>query len=318
MEPAVYCVGELLIDMFCTDVEITLKEGINFKKMAGGAPANVAATIAKLGGSAGFAGKVGNDSFGDFLIETLEHYQVDTSMVEKDGNLPTTLAFVSLTADGERDFQFNRGADQNLLLADLNEDRMLRSKVIHYGSATAMLNGKSQDTYFSLMEKSVENGVYVSFDPNYREDLWNGNTDEFVRLSKKAISYADFIKVSEEELLLITKETDIEAGIKKMHDWGAGLIAVTMGRNGTMISNKVDLEVVPSIPIKSIDSTGAGDAFVGGMLYQLASESNDIRELDFQSMKEFVSFANKVGAIVCQKIGSLTALPTLEEVNSVK
>ncbi|OJH18978.1 carbohydrate kinase, partial [Bacillus obstructivus] len=110
--------------------DVALKDGDNFKKMAGGAPANVAATIARLGGSASFAGKVGKDSFGDFLIETLEQYDVNTNMISRDEALPTTIAFVSLTADGERDFQFNRGADKNLTMADLSEDQILQSNVI--------------------------------------------------------------------------------------------------------------------------------------------------------------------------------------------
>lgn len=313
MKPVVYCIGELLIDMFCTNVEVSLKEGQDFQKMAGGAPANVAATIARLGGRAAFAGKVGNDSFGEFLMETLEHYSVDTSMIEKDKELATTIAFVSLKADGERDFQFNRGADKNLNIEDLDVDRILASKINHFGSATALLEGTSQETYFTLMKKSAEKEIYVSFDPNYRVDLWKEHTDEFIRLSKKAITYADFIKVSEEELLLITEKEDISEGISRLHGFGAKTVAVTVGKDGTFISNGKTSELIPSIPVKSIDSTGAGDAFVGAFLYQLANQDQDITTLSFESIKQAVEFANKVGATVCQKIGSLTALPTLEE-----
>lgn len=315
MSSYVYCIGELLIDMFCTDVDVSLKDGENFKKKTGGAPANVAATVAKLGGQAYLAGKVGQDSLGDYLIETMNHYQVNTNMVGQDNVLPTTLAFVSITKDGERDFQFNRGADQNLQMSDLNISHILNSKIIHFGSATALLEGKFQTTYFTLMEKSVENDVYVSFDPNYRQDLWKGNIDSFIELSTKALTYADFVKVSEEELLLITKETHIEQGIRKCHELGIKLVTVTMGQNGTIVSNGERQELIPSISVNSIDSTGAGDAFVGAMLYQLANNYLDIKNIDYPSITDAVYFANKVGATVCEKIGSLTALPTLEEVN---
>lgn len=314
LKPVVYCVGELLIDMFCTNIEESLKEGRDFQKMAGGAPANVAATISKLGGQAAFAGKVGNDPFGDFLIDILDQYNVDTSMVEKDSERATTIAFVSLMADGERDFQFNRGADENLDINDLDVDCILMSKIVHYGSATALLAGTSQDTYFTLMEKSSQKGVYVSFDPNYRMDLWGENTADFINLSKRAISYADFVKVSEEELYLITEKEEIYEGILALHELGAALVAITMGKDGTYISNGETCELIPSISVKSIDSTGAGDAFVGAFLYQLAHQDQEITRLDFELVKQAVYFANKVGATVCQKIGSLTALPALEEI----
>lgn len=314
----VYCVGELLIDMFCMDRDIELKDGENFNKMPGGAPANVATTIAKLGGNASFAGKVGNDSFGDFLIETLEKFNVGTKMIKKDEYLPTTIAFVSLTAKGERDFQFNRGADQNLKIADLDVKHLMKSNIIHFGSATALLPGQSQQTYFSLIEKANTENIFISFDPNYRKDLWKGNIKEFILLSKKAISYANLVKVSEDELKLITDQDNIVEGVKMLHELGTEIVTVTMGEKGTFVSNGEEQALVPSIAVKSIDSTGAGDAFIGAILYQLSNGRKDMEKWDFEYIKEIVYFANKVGASVCQKVGSLTALPTLEEVKQLK
>ncbi len=142
---SVCCIGELLIDMYCTDVDVALKDGQNFKKMAGGAPANVAATVARLGGEAFFTGKVGSDSFGDFLIETLNHYDVDTSMVAKDETVPTTIAFVSLTADGE-----------------LPLERVLESNIIHFGSATALLDGAVNDPPLNILSNRLKRGLPVS------------------------------------------------------------------------------------------------------------------------------------------------------------
>lgn len=313
----VYCVGELLIDMFCTDVGVALKDGENFKRMAGGAPANVAAAIAKLGGASSMAGKVGDDSFGAFLIETLKQYNVDTSMVLRDKRLPTTMAFVSLEADGERDFQFNRGADKNLQIEELSVDRVLHSPVIHFGSATALLEGTLMETYFELMRRAKNYKKFVSFDPNYRKDLWKGDEQGFIELSKEAIFYADFVKVSAEELTIITKEQDTYKGVDELHQLGADIVAVTLGKEGSIISNSKNQKRVPSKPVKSIDSTGAGDAFIGALLYQfskkLKEDSVDLNA-DFDFLQEVVYFANVVGAEVCTKVGSLTALPTLEEV----
>jgi len=127
----------LLIDFFCTDVDINLVEGKNFEKQAGGAPANVCATIVKLGGSALFSGKVGNDPFGHFLKNTLEELKVDTSMLVLDELNPTTLAFVSLKENGERDFIFNRGADAYFSEEDLDKDKIKNASILHFGSATA-------------------------------------------------------------------------------------------------------------------------------------------------------------------------------------
>lgn len=308
----IYCVGELLIDMFCLDRDTALKDGEQFQKMPGGAPANVAVTIAKLGGKAAFMGSVGNDAFGDFLIETLNSYQVETEMVRKDNQYPTTIAFVSLTADGERDFQFNRGADQNLGLDDVAISGVMDSNVIHFGSATALLPGMLQETYFGLIVEAKRQDKMISFDPNYRKDLWGGHIEGFVALCEKAIGYADFVKLSEEELLLIVGTKDLANGAKKIHELGAKIVTVTLGKAGTFLSIGSEQAIIPSIEITNIDSTGAGDAFVGAMLYQF--EVNGMEELHFLAVKKMVEFANVVGASACTKVGSLSAIPSKEEV----
>lgn len=308
----IYCVGELLIDMFCLDRDTALKDGEQFQKMPGGAPANVAVTIAKLGGQAAFAGSVGNDAFGDFLIETLKAYQVQTDMVKKDEQCPTTIAFVSLTADGERDFQFNRGADQNLQLEDDEISQVVASNVIHFGSATALLLGPLQETYFRLMTEAKRRNKLISFDPNYRKDLWGSHIDSFVGLCEKAIGNADFVKLSEEELVLITGTKDLANGAKRIHELGAEMVTVTLGNAGTFLSIGSEQATIPSIEITNVDSTGAGDAFVGAMLYQF--EVNDSGVTDFPTVKKMVEFANVVGASACTKVGSLSAIPSKEEV----
>jgi fructokinase len=313
---SVICIGELLIDFFCTDVDIDLVKGQNFEKQAGGAPANVCAAIVKLGGNASFSGKVGNDPFGHFLKNTLEEVNVDTSMLVLDDDYPTTLAFVSLKANGERDFVFNRGADAFLTENDLDKKRIMEAGILHFGSATALLADPFQSTYLNIMQAAKQEDKFISFDPNYRKDLWKGRRDDFIDLAQKGIAIADFVKVSDEELKIISGMNDIREGIAAFHQLGAQAVAVTLGKEGTLISNGQKIEIVPSIKVDSIDSTGAGDAFVGAALYQLALEEEPKRVLEnFEQLKKIISFSNKVGAIVCTKVGAISALPTQEEVH---
>ncbi|MDQ6598915.1 carbohydrate kinase family protein [Bacillus salipaludis] len=312
---SIICIGELLIDFFCTDVDMDLIEGQKFEKQAGGAPANVCATIVKLGGSASFSGKVGNDPFGHFLKKTLDKVKVDTSLLAMDDEHPTTIAFVSLKANGERDFVFNRGADAYLTVNDLDQKRIKESTIIHFGSATALLGDPFRVTYLQVMQETKADGKFISFDPNFRQDLWKGRKGEFIDLVKKGIAIADFVKVSEEELKIISGTTNLTDGTLFLHQLGAKAVAVTLGNKGTLISNGQHMETVPSILVESIDSTGAGDAFVGAMLFQLVKEGDPKRVLDdFVQLTKIISFSNKVGAMVCTKVGAISALPTLEEV----
>jgi fructokinase len=287
---SIICMGELLIDFFCTDVDIDLVEGKNFEKQAGGAPANVSATIAKLGGNAILCGKIGNDPFGLFLKKTLDDLLVDTSMVVLDDLHPTTLAFVSLKANGERDFVFNRGADAFLTEEEIDKEKLKATSILHFGSATALLSEPFQSTYLNAMKSGKEEGKFISFDPNYRIDLWKGRESVFVDLVKKGISIADFVKVSDEELRIISGMNEMNSGVATLHQMGAKVVA--------------------------IDSTGAGDAFVGATLFQLANEQEPKKVLeDFEHLKKIISFSNKVGAMVCTKVGAIYALPNIEEIS---
>lgn len=314
MATEVICIGELLIDFICTDIDTDLAAGNQFLKKAGGAPANVAATITKLGGTAAFAGKVGADPFGDFLEKELLDAAVDTSMLVKDDTKSTTLAFVSLQANGERDFVFNRGADQDFQASDLDWDQLEEAKVVHFGSATALLSDPFQSTYFKAMKIAKEKGLFISFDPNFRGNLWKDRMNDFIQLSKKSMTFADFVKVSEEEMELITGEVNRTNAVQTLHDLGAKIVAVTLGREGTLISDGQKSTIVPSIAIESVDSTGAGDAFVGATLFQLANEAD--APVHFERLTEIVTFSNKVGALVCTKLGAISALPTREEVEN--
>ncbi|MFL0506958.1 carbohydrate kinase [Ureibacillus sp. 179-F W5.1 NHS] len=312
MNQPILCIGELLIDFFSNEVNTTLVKTQTFTKKAGGAPANVCVAIAKLGGEAFFCGKVGDDPFGEFLSDTLVRENVHTDLLVKDPFHSTTLAFVSLQKDGQRDFVFNRGADAYLTTEDVPNKFFKEMNIVHFGSATALLPGQLQETYKNILVDSKENNSYISFDPNFRSDLWSGQEKQFIQLANEFISNCDFLKVSDEELYLLTNEQEIAKAVTVLHQFGAKSIAVTLGKEGTYFSYNGKSTTIPSIPVQAIDTTGAGDAFVGAVLYQLGKVNNP-HNLTFDEWHTIISFANKVGAKVCEKVGAVEALPTLDE-----
>ena len=165
----ILCIGEALIDMICTDKGKALSEGENFLKKPGGAPTNVAAAIAALGGKVELAAKVGKDPFGQHLVDMMDSFGVSTKWMLQDKKYFTTFAFVSLMENGERDFYFNRGADGQLSRDEVDAIDLKEFSIIHFGSATAFLPGPLQIAYQSLLQRSLSQEIFISFDPNYRD-----------------------------------------------------------------------------------------------------------------------------------------------------
>ena len=303
----VFCIGELLIDFINKDINAGLVKGINFEKKAGGAPANVCAAVCKLGGKSYFLGQIGKDAFGKFLLDTLKNANINTEMVVEEGN--TTLAFVSIDENGERDFEFNRGSDGQYSFDKIDLNKISKNDIVHFGSATAFLEGELKNTYFKLLNYCKENKIFISFDPNYRDALiTEDKLEQFIEDCKEFIKYSDFIKLSDEEIKIITKEEDLYNGIEKLHNMWAKLIAVTLGSKGTLVSTNEENYIVQSIKIKQVDSTGAGDAFVGAVLKQIA-QLKDKNNISFEKMKEILFYANKVGAFTCTNYGAIDAMP---------
>ena len=307
----ILCIGELLIDFFTTNTEQSIIEATTFEKQAGGAPANVAATIATLGGKAYFCGKVGDDAFGHFLKQTLEQAGVHTDQLILDPSAPTTLAFVSRQANGERDFIFNRGADELLCIEDLNLQQLMEMDMIHFGSATALLSEPFSKTYEQLMQTLLLQNHFISFDPNYRADLWKHDTEQFILKCEPFIEAAHFIKMSEEELYLLAQTDNFEHALEWLLSFQNKTIAVTQGAQGTCLIHDGGYAIIPAVPVHSIDTTGAGDAFVGAVLYQLSKR--DEANLSFNEWVTVVEFANLAASKVCEQVGAIGALSTLKE-----
>lgn len=310
----VICPGEVLIDFISLENGKKLVDVEQFQKKAGGAPANVATALVKLGASAEFVGAIGKDSFGKFLVQTLNHYQVGTSHVIEDESLGTTIAYVSIDEQGERDFEFMRGADGNISPEQVDFEAFKDSKMIHLGSATALLGGKLYDVYQAFIEFALSENKFISFDPNYREALYHDKKELFVAHCKEVIKHVDLIKVSEEEGQIITGETSSEKMIAALHQLGAKIVTLTLGKAGSLVSIH-NIYEVPSIEVNMIDSTGAGDAFIGALLSQIANLEDSKSILDNEEMLvEFTKNANRVGALTTTKLGALDSIPTWNEI----
>jgi fructokinase len=308
----VLCIGEALIDMICTDRGSRLADGQNFLKKAGGAPANVAAAIAALGGQVDMAAKVGKDPFGQHLIDLMSAMGVNTKWVIQDPNAFTTFAFVSLMEDGERDFYFNRGADGQLSMHDLEGLNLNEYDIVHFGSATGFLPGPLQTTYIDLLNKAKQAGALISFDPNYRHLLCPNTAESFITQSWHYIQACDFFKLSDEEAILITGLETVDAAAVALRSKTNAVFAITLGKEGTLLSTSNGTEIISSISITAVDATGAGDAFVGAVLYQLLGTTpNALPTLPIESWRIIIGNANKAGARTCEYMGAMEAFKHL-------
>ena len=306
---SVICIGEALIDMICTDKGSSLSDGQNFLKKPGGAPTNVAAAIGALGGEVSLSAKVGNDPFGRQMISVMQDFNVNTTHVHLDTKSFTTFAFVSLMLDGERDFVFNRGADAELTEAEVASIDLAGVNIVHFGSATAFLDGPLNAAYYSLKDRAKKDGKIISFDPNYRHLLFGDKIPSFIKQSMIFLKEADFTKLSDEEAMLITETGTLEEATKVLLTICPGVFAITLGKDGTLLGLGGKTYIIPSIPVNPVDTTGAGDAFVGAVLYQL--DGLNIQDLDFAAWKKIVENANKAGARTCEYLGAMEAFKNL-------
>ncbi|MGB5170923.1 carbohydrate kinase family protein [Eudoraea sp.] len=311
----VFCIGELLIDFVAEKQGNNLSEAKEFTKKAGGAPANVACAIARLGGKSSFMGCVGNDPFGNFLLNVLEEEGVNISLAQRSEEF-TTLAFVSIDEDGERDFVFSRGADKEFKYSPSIKN-MFYNNMVHFGAATALLGGNLEEAYGRFLFDAITHDAFVSFDPNYRADLWKNKEDIFIKKCMPFIEKSTLCKFSLEEAKLLSNKEDILDACAFFHEMGTKVVTVTMGAEGTLLSSHKKAEIVPSIPVKAVDTTGAGDAFIGCFLQQISGlkETNELIA-DFDLLVKMVAKANKAGAITTQNYGAIRSLPTQDQLNT--
>ncbi len=308
----IFCVGEALIDMICTDKGQSLAAGENFLKKPGGAPTNVAAAIAALGGEVHLAAKVGKDPFGDQLLQVMQDFGVHTRYMLQTEDHFTTMAFVSLMQNGERDFVFSRGADGQLSIKDLQQLELANYSIAHFGSATGFLPGPLQNTYTTLLEQALAGEVFVSFDPNHRQLLFPNGNESFIKQSWHFLKRSHFFKLSDEEAMMLTNSSNYVDAAAKLLTETTATFAITIGAEGTLLGHNGATYIVPSIAITPVDTTGAGDAFVGALLYQLREKKlTQIKEMKIEAWQKIVLNANKAGARTCEYFGAMEAFKHL-------
>lgn len=312
----VVCFGEMLIDFVPTISGLSLSDAPAFKKAPGGAPANVAVGIARLGGSSAFIGKVGEDEFGYMLAEILKENNVNNEGMRFDPGARTALAFVTLRSDGEREFMFYRNPSADMLLqeAELDFDLIRKAKIFHYGSIS-LITEPCKSAHIAAAKVAKDAGVFLSYDPNLRLPLWP--SAESAREGILSIwDTADIIKISEEEISFLTKGEDPydDAVVQKLFHPNLKLLLVTEGPEGCRYYTKEFSGRVKGLKVDAVDTTGAGDAFVAGILSQLAKDLSLLQNED--RLREALKFANACGALTVKERGAIPALPTREAVNS--
>lgn len=309
----VTALGEILIDMTYAGKS---KDGQTlFEQNPGGAPSNVLAAVAKLGLKTAFIGKVGKDMHGDFLRTTLKKHGIDDSNLISTDEAFTTLAFVSLSESGERTFSFARkpGADTCLKKEEVDYDLIKNSYVFHIGSLS-LTNEPSKTATIKSIQYAKENGVVISYDPNYRALLWKNEeaAKEGMRLPLK---FVDIIKISDEECELLTDEKIPEKAIDKLIAQGISCVIVTMGEKGSLIGIKDGRVKLNAAPCKKVvDTTGAGDSFMGGFLFNLCKNKIKPCNLTIENIKEYGGFASKVASFCIGKRGAIDAMPGIDEI----
>jgi fructokinase len=308
----VICLGELLIDFAPLQSGVELQAVEGFRKLPGGAPANVAVGLRRFGIDSAFMGKVGNDAFGHFLAATLAQEGVDTGSLHFSDEAHTALAFIALGADGEREFMFycHPSADMLLRPNEIDSQAIGAAKVIQFGSLS-LRPAPIREATLHALDTARKADCLVSCDPNLRLSLWSGEqaAREGLRLG---VARADIVKLSEDELEFLTGNKDLEESIDEILHPGLRLLVVTRGRRGCRYWTPDARGEVQSFAIDARDTTGAGDAFVAGLLQGIVRDPGVLD--DPGRIRSLCRFANAAGALTATASGAIPALPDLRQV----
>lgn len=306
----ILCIGEILIDLTQTGVD---EAGVpQFAANPGGAPANLAVAAARLGGHTAFAGRAGEDAFGRYLRRTLQENGVDTSALRLDPDNPTTMAVVSVDGRGERDFSFyrRRCADVMLTEADLPRPLLEQAKLVHFGSVS-LTDPPARDATLAAVRLAKHLGKTVTYDPNYRHRLWKSE-EQAVQCMREPLDWVDVLKVSEEELPLLSGVSGLEQGAAALAGRGIPLVLVTLGERGAYYRFGGRTGQLPGVPCTVGDTNGAGDTFFGAVLAKLAPLG--LASLTEAALREILAFANQAASLTASRRGAIPAMPTLDQV----
>ncbi|NDJ87317.1 MAG: fructokinase [Chloroflexi bacterium] len=317
MDPQVVCFGELLIDFVALERGVTVGQATRFEKVPGGAPANVAVGLAKLGIPAAFVTQLGDDPFGHFLHDILRQSSVDTRGIVFTDAARTALAFAAITPEGDRSFAFYRSPSADMLMTPEQLERSLieQAEVFHFGSIT-LIDEPVRTTTLTAVNVAKESGALVSYDPNLREALWP-DLETACDGMLMGLQHAHIVKLSEEELAFLTGVEDLAdepaiaaAAHQLWHD-DLQLIAVTRGGEGAVGITPSFQVVVPGFTVEVEDTIGAGDGFGAGLLAGVvASESRGFDSRD--GVTTLLRQANAAGALTATQRGAIPALPEID------
>lgn len=313
-------IGEALIDFIPAQKGCALKDVVSFERACGGAPCNVAAAVAKLGGKSRMITQLGKDAFGDHIEEVMSGLGIDTSSVLRTDKANTSLAFVSLKADGDRDFSFYRrpGADMLFEPSDLKEEWLSDAGALHFCSV-ALVDSPMKRTHVKAIEAAEKNGALISFDPNIRLPLWEDENEcretvgEFCR-------YADILKISEEETEFVTGFGDIGSAVRELFGRYGKLKAVlfSKGGEGAAVFTRKFTAQAPPVRVTVSDTTGAGDSIIGAFLYRLIKDEISpkmLAELPEEKLEEYIVFANYYSSFSVTRRGAISSYGTSDEIN---
>jgi fructokinase len=299
-------IGELLIDFF-GETKTT------FIANPGGAPANVAVAVSRLGGSSMVLTKVGEDAFGSFLIDTLSSYHVNTDYIRRTEKANTALAFVTLDKNGERKFFFYRSPSADMLLSpeEIPAEVFKKDDILHFCSVD-LVDYPVRKAHVQALKYAAENGTIISFDPNLRYNLWNSKED-LLKTVNMFIDYADIVKVSSEELIDLTGETNRLLAAKKILRGRVKLVIVTLGKDGAEAYTFTGLDIFSAgVEVaKVVDTTGAGDTFIGAFIFRILSGKQGLSRIltDGALLKEYLDYANKAASFCVRSKGAMTSMP---------
>ena len=307
--------GELLIDFVSTESGVSLADTPSFKKAAGGAPANVTVALARLGVDSAFLGKVGDDDFGHFLAGVLKNNGVDVTGLRFSGKARTALAFVSLMLGGEHDFMFYRHPSADMLYTpdEVDADLIRSAKIFHFGSMTLIDEPAGSATRHAL-QIAEDAGLLISYDPNLRLSLWPDS--DAARTGIRSVwDRAHVIKVSADELHFIAQEPQERAAVEALWHDDLKILIITDGPIGCRYITPHAAGHVRGFAVDTVDTTGAGDGFIAGMLAQYLEDETILE--DTQRLERALRFGNAVGALTTTQRGAIPSLPTADAVRTL-
>lgn len=302
-----FSIGELVIDF------TPGSEPASYIRNPGGAPANVAIAAVRSGLEVGMCSSVGNDDFGRFLIQTLEENNVRVINPRLCDQAMTTMAFVTLTPDGDRSFTFARkpGADMFLEEGDVREADIGGSVIVHAGSCSLSASPAAEATVRALCLGS-EMGKMVSFDVNYRNLMWNNDQNACAAKVREILPYVDLLKVSDEEVEMIGGE---EGLLRLMESFQISVVVETLGGDGARCCFGGKTWDIPAKKVKCVDANGAGDAFWGGFLSSLRIQGvENVGQLTEDIVRRAMEYGNTAGALCVQSKGAIPSLPTRRQI----